>query len=121
MGQLEHAEAVALMEWVEAHLGQLPALEMLYHVANEGDGNSVAGQYRLAEGVRPGVLDYNLDVARGGYHGLRFELKTRNGRLSPAQRLWIHKLTAQNYQAAVCFGWEEAARLLLKYLTLEGG
>jgi hypothetical protein len=68
--------------------------------------------------VRAGVPDFALDVARGGYHGLRIELKRRvGGALSPAQRDWIAWLTSQGYLAVVCRGWEEARDKLVEYLA----
>lgn len=70
-----------------------------------------------AEGLRRGVPDICLPVARGGYHGLYIELKRlHGGRVSPEQLEWIDALNQQGYCACVCKGWEAAAAEIGKYL-----
>lgn len=75
-------------------------------------------------GVRPGYPDLLLDVARGGYHGLRIELKApraelgRAPKLSPEQSAWIEWLRKQNYRAVVCEGWEAARDEIVAYFCL---
>jgi hypothetical protein len=74
-----------------------------------------------AQGVMAGVPDFYLDVARGGYHGMRIELKRSiGGVLSPAQQLWLGWLRTQGYYAIVCRGWEEARDALSDYLSMGG-
>jgi hypothetical protein len=76
-----------------------------------------AGRLR-AEGVKAGVPDLCLPVARGQYHGLYIELKRqRGGRTSDHQSEWLDALSAQGYKAALCYGWEQAAGTIIEYLT----
>jgi hypothetical protein len=71
-----------------------------------------------AEGVKAGVPDLCLPVARGQYHGLYIELKRhRGGRTSDHQSEWLDALSAQGYKAALCYGWEQAAGTIIEYLT----
>lgn len=90
---------------------------MLYHIPNGGSrGKAEAGRFK-AEGVKSGVPDICLPVARGEYHGLYIELKRRQGgRLSVNQRIWIDELRRQGYCATVCNGWEEAVAVIVAYL-----
>lgn len=117
----EHAEAVALMKWVRMSMGRYPDLNMLWHVPNGGArGKAAAGKLK-AEGVRTGVSDYVLDVARGGYFGLRIELKARyangkRGYATPDQKQYIADARAQGYRAEVVVGWQAAMELLIEYL-----
>lgn len=70
------------------------------------------------EGVKAGVPDLCLPVARGQYHGLYIELKRqRGGRTSDHQSEWLDALSAQGYKAALCYGWEQAAKTIIEYLT----
>lgn len=70
-----------------------------------------------AEGMKKGVPDLCLPVARGGCHGLYIELKrTKGGKVTPEQLEWVDALTRQGYMAAVCRGWEEASDIITEYL-----
>lgn len=70
-----------------------------------------------AQGVKSGVPDLCLPVARGGNHGLYIELKRqRGGRISEEQVRWIDGLLEQGYAAAICKGWQEAASAIIDYL-----
>jgi hypothetical protein len=116
----EHQEQCALIRWAALNAKRYPDLAWLYAVPN-GARTSMSVAKRLkAEGLRKGYPDVGLDVARGGFHGLRIEMKRRKeGRLSPEQKAWIARLTDQNYRVATAKGWEEAARILEDYLNRE--
>lgn len=117
----EWQEAERLIRWRDDEGVMLfPELKWLYAIPNGGFRHkSVAGRMK-AQGVVAGAPDFNLDVARGPYHGLRIELKRRvGGTVSPAQKHWIAWLTSQGYLAVVCKGWEEARERLVDYLSLE--
>lgn len=118
MGDLtESQEQQLLFEWAALSAGQWPELALMYHIPNGGNrSKSEAGRFK-AEGVKSGVPDICLPVARGGYHGLYIELKRVNGgRVSPAQQGWISALRDQGYCACVCKGWDDAAHVIKKYL-----
>jgi len=117
----ESAEQRALFEWAALQTGNYPVLRMLYHIPNGGSrGKAEAGRFK-AEGVKPGVPDICLPVARGGFHGLYVELKRRqHGQISDEQKAWITALSNQGYVAVVCRGWNEAANVIMLYLRLGG-
>lgn len=71
-----------------------------------------------AIGVKKGVPDLCLPVARGGCHGLYIEMKAPNGTTRAEQDWWLEELRGQGYQAAVCYGWEDAARVIGSYLEV---
>lgn len=93
----------------------------MYHIPNGGKrGRAEAIRFK-AEGVKAGVPDICLPVARGAWHGLYIELKRREGgRVSTEQAEWIEVLIRQGYQAAVCRGWEEAKETIMNYLKTKG-
>lgn len=98
-----------------------PELALLHHIPNGGKRDAVEGKHLKAQGVRPGVPDLCLPVARGRYHGLYIEMKTEIGHTSDAQEWWGERLTAQGYLWKVCHGWESAADVLAGYLSPPGG
>ena len=71
-----------------------------------------------AEGVRAGVPDTCLPVARGTYHSLWIELKRPGGTLTPEQAHWLSALTRHGNRVEICTSWESARDVLLDYLTL---
>jgi hypothetical protein len=115
----EWQEAERLIRWTDEEGARLyPELAYFYAIPNGGFRHKAVAGRMKAQGVRAGVLDFNLDVARGNYHGLRIELKRRaGGTVSLAQKHWIAWLTSQGYLAVVCKGWEEARDRLVDYLS----
>lgn len=113
----EHAEQCALMEWVRWWTPRLPALARLYAIPNGGQrGKAQAGKLK-AEGVRKGVLDLALPVARGGWFGLYIEMKAKDGRLTPEQRAEITALALDGYLGLVAYGMQEAVQIIEWYLA----
>lgn len=115
----ESEEQIALFRWA-ALMRQVrwPELRLLYHVPNGGYRTKAeAGRFR-AQGVKSGVPDIVLPVARGGYHGLYVELKrTEGGKVSKTQEEWLEALSGEGYCTAVCLGWDEARQVIERYLA----
>lgn len=113
----EAQEQEALFAWAEWQLGKHPELALLHHIPNGGSRRPAEARRLKAQGVKPGVPDLCLPVARGGYHGLYIELKrSRGGRLGESQRKWLASLAEAGYLAVVARGHEEAERVLTWYL-----
>lgn len=114
----ESNEQQTLFEWARRMEGRWPELKMLYHIPNEGKRRQRTGARLKAEGLKSGVPDICLPVARGGHHGLYIELKRkRNSKVTKEQMDWIADLVAQGYVAAVCRGCDEAISLITDYLS----
>lgn len=113
----EHAEAVTLMRVVKLHEAKHPELRLLFAVPNGGDRHPAVAAKMKAEGVKAGVPDYLLPVARGGFHGLAIELKTSTGSASREQKQWLADFRDQGYRAEVCKGWQQAFDTLKEYLA----
>jgi len=116
----ESEEQQALFQWAHFQKGKYPELELLYHTPNGGQRNKAeAGRFK-AEGVKSGVPDVFLPVARGGYFGLYIEMKRRKGgKVSDAQVEFFPKLRKQGYQVEVCKGWEAAAEIIKIYMAMK--
>lgn len=116
MNQWEATEQTALFRWAGLMSGQFPEIEMLYHIPNGGSRNKIEAAHLKQQGVKAGVPDLCLPVARGEYHGLYIELKYGKNKPTENQKRWINLLRSQNYKAEVAYGWEEASKIILEYL-----
>lgn len=113
----EEVEQTCLFRWAAYASGAYPELRMLHAIPNGGKrGKAEAGRMKAA-GVKAGVPDMCLPVARHGCHGLYIELKrARGGRVSKEQVAWMDALTRQGYRCALCRGWNEARKVIEEYL-----
>lgn len=113
----EHQEQSALFAWAKAMEWRMPELKLLYAIPNGGKRSKATAALLKAEGVKPGVPDICLPVARSGWHGMYIELKRRKGgRLSEEQRMWMSALETAGYRCCVCNGWEKAQEIITRYL-----
>lgn len=113
----EADEQKAIFARCELLISRYPELKHLYHIPNGGSRNHIEAAHLQKQGVKPGVPDICLPVARGGYHGLYIELKRRaGGVVSKSQKEWLSFLARQGYCACVCRGADEAMNVILKYL-----
>lgn len=113
----ESVEQQRLMQWARMESGKWPELALLYHVPNEGKRSRTAGARMKAEGLKKGVPDLCLPVARGGCHGLYIELKReKSGKATAAQIEWMEALMREGYAVSLCHGWEAAAKTIRDYL-----
>ena len=114
----EHQEQTAVLSWCAAMRASLPDLDLLYAIPNGARTTMGMAKKLKAEGVKTGVPDLCLPVARGGYHALYIEMKRqRLGQLSPAQRHWGDLLRAQGNLVVVAKGADRATELLAAYLA----
>ena len=111
----------ALLDWAGTMLkiGKYPELETLFHVPNEGKRTASYGHKLKEMGMKRGVPDLVLPVARGGYGGLYIELKKPDGKVSEFQRQFIRNLRKWGQCAGVCRSWTDASQVIEKYLKGE--
>ena len=115
----EAEEQEALFRWAAWAAKQTPALELLFHVPNGGRRDPAEAAHLKRQGVRAGVTDICLPVARGGCLGLFIEIKTEGGRASAEQKAWLERLRLEDYKAEICVGWMEAVRVICGYLGIK--
>ena len=114
----EEEEQAAVMEWAMLMERQYPELALLFHIPNGADRHPAVAAKLKRQGVKAGVPDLFLPVARGGWHGLFVEMKRqKGGRLSDDQKAWLDALTAEHYLAVRADGAEAACDVIYKYLT----
>ena len=112
----EATEQIRVIDWARRNEWRCRELELLHHIPNGGSRNKAEAANLKAQGVKSGVPDLCLPVARRDYHGLYIEMKTETGRVSDNQQWWIQELNHQRYLAVVCYGWKEAVQCLTDYL-----
>lgn len=110
----------AIFGWCRVHEREYPELKLLYHIPNEGYRTKAYAIALQRRGVKSGVPDLFLPVARGGFHGLYIELKVGKNKASENQKKWIDDLSKQGYLAVVRYGYKAAVEMLVKYLELKG-
>lgn len=126
---LEGPHGRALVQWADLSAPTQPALAFLLHIPNGGARSARVGAELKRQGVRRGVWDYLLPMARppvfpavAGYAGLWIELKepgergTARGGLSKHQVAFGRFVQAHGYAAVVAYDWTEARDALLAYL-----
>lgn len=106
-----------LFQWAELASGRYPELKLLYAVPNGSHKSIPTAMKFKREGLKAGVPDIVLPVARGGYHSLYIEMKrTKGGVLSREQLDWQIALLDAGHRVVIARGFEEARRTITDYL-----
>lgn len=113
----ENAIQAAYFEWTSFASAKYPELRLAFAIPNGVHKTPAARIVFKATGLKSGVPDVFLPVARGGYHGLYIEFKTAQGKVSDSQKQWLNDLSEQGYYVAICRDWSDAAELTIEYLT----
>jgi hypothetical protein len=113
----EHAHQVALVSWwAIAHKAfGLPEFALLA-IPNGGHRHVAVAAKLKAEGVRRGIVDLCMPVARGGFHGLWIELKHGRNKPTPEQAEFIKWQEREGYKCAVHYDWMDARQEIENYL-----
>ncbi|SRR6266852_4010061 len=107
----EEKEQKALVKWLT--LKKIT----FYHIPNGGYRNAREGAKFKILGVKRGIPDLCIPLARKPYHGLYIELKRRvGGVVSLEQGKWIGLLTQLGYCVKVAYGWDEGVKIVEEYL-----
>lgn len=130
----EHDEQVTVVQWAELQTGKYPDLELLFAIPNGGGrgkpfidkgGNKRPPLLAIKlkrEGLKSGVPDLMLPVAKQGFHGLFIEMKDKNSpsaKLSDKQLRYQQLLLERNYMVRTCWDAGEGIQCLINYLNLK--
>ena len=112
----EDDEQRVVVQWAEMSTANYPDVDLLYHIPNGGYRNGREAARFRRMGVRAGMPDLHLPVAKGIYHSLYIELKrTKGGRVSEAQARMMKKLQKAGNLVVVCYGAEDAIKTIMSY------
>lgn len=112
----EHEHQVALFQWAQLNEARYPELRLLFAVPNGGLRDVRVARKLKREGVKRGVPDIWLPVARRGCHGFVGELKFGRNTLTDEQEDWFFRLQVNGWRCVVAYDWEEMAAALEDYL-----
>ena len=115
----EGQEQAALM--IELRIRMPDVADLIFHVPNGGHRVKAVAAKLKAQGVKAGIPDLVLPMARGGFFGLYIEFKAtppNDAAISSSQHERIRKLNAQGYLAVVCRGHFDTMEQIRAYLRL---
>jgi hypothetical protein len=113
----EDAEQEVVIEWARLSEGKWPELALLHHIPNGGSRDIREAKKLQRMGVRAGVADLHLPVARGPWHGLYIEMKYDDGRLRKAQKGFLKLAAEQGVYCVACFTAEDAIGVIRQYVS----
>lgn len=115
----EHAHQCALFCWaaLKEQQERWPELDLMFAIPNGGERNLRVAANLKAEGVKAGVLDIFLPIARGEWHGLFIEMKVKPNKPSDKQTEFAEKVTVKGYKCVLCYSWLEAVAEIQFYLA----
>lgn len=115
----EHDEQVKLFQWARMSEGRRPELALLFAIPNGGKRHVAVARKLKAEGVKAGVPDICLPVARFPWRALYIELKHGHNTATLEQKKWLLLLTQAGNRAEVAYEFEGAKALIEEYLEPE--
>jgi len=129
----EHQIQCAIVEWArvtDLHIGKVDKAKVgdyLIKNANEGKRSFFVGKQMKKEGLTPGVSDLffafpknigNYNMWIGPSSGLWLEVKSKKGKLSSSQKIWIERMVEIGYEAKVIRCVDEGIQAIKDYLGM---
>src|SRR5690554_1565427 len=114
--QPETIEQIKGIDWLRANYPQTAKRTM--HIPNERKQKPIWGYILNLMGLLKGASDLFIAEARGGYHGLFIEVKTKKGRLTESQKEFLNNVYQAGYKAEVAFGADELIKIIKEYLDM---
>lgn len=118
----EDGHQLAIFQWIALNSHIYPELKWLHHSPNGGFRNKREAAKLKAMGVKSGFPDLFLPKPNRSHAGLFIELKRpdsvgkKAGKASTEQDEWKEYLIRVGYLCIVCYGWEDAVKVLKEYL-----
>jgi len=104
------------ISWFSTQYRKIWEQGLLIHIANERHCSIRRGRELKEMGVRKGIPDLQLFVAKKGYHGLLIEMKQPGRYPRPEQRDLMDHLSGEGYLCAVCKSLDEFRTIINNYL-----
>ena len=113
----EGGHQAAVFCYFQQNIDKYPETRLLFAIPNGGLRDKITAAKLKATGVKAGVPDMMLPIARSYFHGLYVELKKdHKQKESEEQKKWLNNLRNEGYACYVCFGWEDAVKAIIRYL-----
>lgn len=92
--------------------------DYLFAIPNGGSRDVREAANLKASGVKAGVWDLMLPIARHGFHGLWIEMKHGDNKLTDKQEDWGVRMDLAGYQTVVAWSSYDAERAIADYLGI---
>ena len=115
---LESQIQITIIEWADSVRYKGSPLSLyIHHSPNGGTRDGREAERFKAMGTRAGYPDLTIDIAKGGYHGMRLELKrTNKEKPSEKQITALDRLREEGYYAVVCCGFDDSVNEINRYI-----
>lgn len=108
---------VVLFQWINVKIQQGDErYKLIFHVPNGGSRHKLEAINLKRQGVKAGVADVFVDIPSRGSHGLRIEMKSATGKVSPKQAEFLQLEAKYGYLTVVCYSADEAIKTIEEYL-----
>lgn len=91
-------------------------LNLIFSVPNGLSSSPVAKKMAKLNGLLNGVCDVFCSIPNTKYHGLYIEFKTKKGKLSEYQKIFISCVQQKGYDVLIATDYQTAYDYLIKYL-----
>lgn len=118
MKNAEHEIQKHFFKWIDLNRKRIPELDLFHAQPNGSERNPRVGAKLKLEGVKAGVLDTQLPVARGAFIGLAIEFKSPDANPTKEQRERAERLMSEGWCVAFCWSWYSATRVTLGYMGM---
>lgn len=92
--------------------------DYLFAIPNGGSRHKAEAARLKATGVKAGVHDLMLPIARNGYHGLWVEMKHGKNTLSDDQEAWGERMRLAGYFTVTAWTSYDAEKAIAEYLGI---
>ena len=120
----EHSQQTALFMWAcSPDNPYVELLKWMHAIPNGGKRSQATAAILKAEGVKRGIGDVFLPLARGDYHGLYLEMKRprtskrQAGTTSDVQDDFKAYCHANLFGYAVCYTYADAKAMIISYVN----
>lgn len=111
----ESREQQIIFEWASWQKNKYPGIEAMYHIANEGKRSASSGSRLKREGLKSGVSDICVPVAKCGYNNLYIELKSGKNKATKEQLDFISLINKYGGKALVVYEADNAIEVIKAY------
>lgn len=118
----EHSIQVAFFCWLNTV--KIQGTEWVHAIPNGGARSAASAGRLKAEGVKTGVMDVHIPLARKGFHGMYLEFKRpehkkhKNGGMTDEQVDFGTFMHHEGFKLKLVYTWREAAQALCDYLDV---
>ena len=119
---LEGQIQVAVFDWIKENEENFPVLKVIFHTPNSFFGTSFGVIMWLKKlGMRKGVYDIIVPIAKNGYSSLWIEIKNVKGKLTPEQKMFselINTYSDNPTKFEVFFDADSCIKSIKEYLQI---